>query len=231
MNYELRITNYKLQITNYELQIKRIVVDEAKQYSLTCLLGDTAIASIQEIDPAHYPLESHDHDNDTPQRYLKSQPDLTGKEIANVPEDSLERETSSQTVIDILCLYTCQALIQMCTDDGKNDFHESSMYSSYIDQMDAKCSLSVNLTVSTCILLCIISVGNILISLSQNINHIDFLFYIHQNDAFESSGIAATINLISVPSSLIDKDYKEDADMCHIKDKMKDVHTTDPFFF
>ncbi len=115
-------------------------------------LTSSTIALLEEVDDSNMPIELGDDENSREGesqrslqvKRLRSRDQAINVEISN--SKNVDRQLDSGDTIDVLCLYTRQALIERCqaSPNGKDC---SNNYSNYIASMNEKCQFAVHQTV------------------------------------------------------------------------------------
>ena len=125
---------------------RSVVIEDAHYSFISTLNGRNATALVREIDVTHLPRDNIHHGNKTENRSLETKHAGMGTSIAA----SAERKLQS-VVIDLICLFTKEALKALCQDTylyGNKNCDLIYSRQEYIDLMEQKCLLGVAQTVS-----------------------------------------------------------------------------------
>lgn len=133
-----------------------------KKYDFECLVDDSdspEVALFHEFDYSYLPVELDEFEEEEEEKELHSS---TRRNLRALERSSLNgqletplsyeardlQQSNDEDRIDIMCLYTVQALQSRCQSSGKKNCSESSNYLKYVDSMNEKCQLAVQQTVS-----------------------------------------------------------------------------------
>ena len=110
--------------------------------------ANTVIAIVYEISLASLPSETETDDEH--QRYDDARGDrqleATSHEVLISTERQMQGSANGESIIDLLCMYTREALETLCAEmKGKNC---NTNYTKYISSMKQKCEMAVDQTVS-----------------------------------------------------------------------------------
>ena len=133
-----------------------------KKYDFECLLDESdssEVAMFNEFDYSYLPIEQDEDEveedekelHSSMRRSLRAQGRTSLNKQLEAPLSYEARDlqqTNGEDRIDIMCLYTVQALKSRCQSSGGKNCSESKDYLKYVDSMNEKCQLAVQQTVS-----------------------------------------------------------------------------------
>ena len=153
------------------------------------------VASIRELDNVSFPDET-DHQNN---RSLK-RVNINTENQKSIKRREVQTTFDDGSVVDILCLYTRQALEELCNYSKEKKCHKK--YLKFVSAMNTKCQLAVDQTVSSLQLYllfmhhlthCIIDDGILFVLTLSNAHHfficVSFLFFLPTFEMYRTQPI------------------------------------------